>query len=104
MLCTFSRKNKKIMYILFTNVPLAETIQICADALYNNNDLTQPSFPRDIFVELMQLTTSSVEFSFNNKMYRQIDGVAMGSPLGPALETFSSATKSRNSSTSSVDR
>ena len=33
----------------------------------------------------MQLATSSVEFSFNNNMYRQIDGVAMGSPLGPAL-------------------
>ena len=69
---------------LFTNVPLAETIQICADALYNN-DLPQPSFPRDIFVESMQLATSSVEFSFNNNMYRQIHGVAMGSPLGPAL-------------------
>ena len=69
---------------LFTNVPLAETIQICADALYNNNVLPQPSFPRDI-VELMQLATSSVEFSFNNNMYRQIDGVSMGSPLGPAL-------------------
>ena len=39
----------------------------------------------DIFIELMQLTTSSVEFSFNNNMYRQIDGVAMGSPLGLAL-------------------
>ena len=69
---------------LFTNVLLAETIQICADALYNNNVLPKPSFPRDIFVELMQLATSSVEFSFNN-MYWQIDGVAMGSPLGPAL-------------------
>ena len=44
-----------------------------------------PSFPRNIFVELMQLATSSVEFSFNSNMHRQIDGVAMGSPLGPAL-------------------
>ena len=26
-----------------------------------------------------------VEFSFNNIMYKQTDGVAMGSPLGPAL-------------------
>ena len=69
---------------LFTNVPLAETIEICADALYND-DSTAPSFPRNIFVELMQLATSSVEFSFNNNMHRQIDGVAMGSPLGPAL-------------------
>ena len=36
------------IFSLFTNVPLAETIQICADALYNNNVLPKPSFPRDI--------------------------------------------------------
>ena len=33
----------------------------------------------------MKAATNSVEFSFNNIMYRQIDGVAMGSPLSPAL-------------------
>ena len=33
----------------------------------------------------MKIATSSVEFSFNNCMYRQIDGVAMGSRLGPIL-------------------
>ena len=33
----------------------------------------------------MQTATSSVEFSFNDSMYRQTDDVAMGSPLGPAL-------------------
>ena len=33
----------------------------------------------------MEMATSSVEFSFNNIMHRQIDGVAMGSPLRPAL-------------------
>ena len=33
----------------------------------------------------MRLATSGVEFSFNKTMFRQIDGVAMGSPLGPAL-------------------
>jgi len=33
----------------------------------------------------MQLSTSFVKFSFNNNMYRQIGGVAMGSPLGSAL-------------------
>ena len=41
--------------------------------------------PREIFIELMQTATSSVEFSFNDSMYRQTDDVAMGSPLGPAL-------------------
>ena len=33
----------------------------------------------------MKSATSLVEFSFNNTMYNQTDGVAMGSPLGPAL-------------------
>ena len=69
---------------LFTNVSLAETIEICADALYNDDSMA-PFFSHNIFVELMQLATSSTEFSFNNNMHRQIDGVAMGSPLGPAL-------------------
>ena len=64
--------------------PLAETIQICADALYSKEHPPAP-FPRQIFVELMEMATSSVEFSFNDIMHRQIDGVAMGSPLGPAL-------------------
>ena len=69
---------------LFTNVPLDETIKICADALYRS-ELERPSFPEEVFIELMKSATSSVEFSFNNEMYRQKDGVAMGSPLGPAL-------------------
>ena len=69
---------------LFTNVPLAETIEICANALYDG-ELTPPPFPRAVFVELMQTTTSFVEFSFDNIMHRQIDGVAMGSLLGPSL-------------------
>ena len=33
----------------------------------------------------MHFATSGVQFSFDNNMYRQTDGVAMGSPLGPAL-------------------
>ena len=33
----------------------------------------------------MEMATSSAEFSLNDIMHCQIDGVAMGSPLGPAL-------------------
>ena len=69
---------------LFTNVPLAETIQICADALYSSENPPAP-FPRQIFIELMEMAASSVGFSFNDIMHYQIDEVAMGSPLGPAL-------------------
>ena len=36
----------------------------------------------------MKGATSSVEFSFNKIMYKQIDRVAMGSPLGLALSNI----------------
>ena len=72
------------IYSLFTTVPLAETIQICIDTLYYGQ-LLPPQFSKKIFIDLINVATKSVEFSFNNVMYKQTDGVAMGSPLGPAL-------------------
>ena len=71
------------IHSLFTNVPLAVTIQTCADSLYGG-ELIPPDYPKEIFVKLMNTATISVEFSFNN-MYKQIDGAAMGSPLSVAL-------------------
>ena len=70
---------------LFTNVPLDETIDICVDSLYRDPSIPKPPFPEEIFVELINSTTKGVEFSFNNTMYRQTDGISMGSPLGPIL-------------------
>ena len=72
------------VFSLFTNVPLDETIKISSEDLYDDSDL-QPLIPKDVFVELMKSATSSVEFSFNNTMYKQTDGLAMESSLGPAL-------------------
>ena len=69
---------------LFTNVPLVETIDICADALYDYEE-TNFKLKRINFVELMRRATCGTEFSLNGNMYRQTDGVAMGSPLGPIL-------------------
>ena len=69
---------------LFTNIPLEEIIQICADSLYESK-LTPTIMDKVVFIELMNIATTSVEFSFNNRIYIQIDDVAMGSPLGPAL-------------------
>ena len=53
--------------------------------MYEDDRIVPPTFPKDIFVQLMTAATSCVEFSFNNIMFRHIDGVAMGSPLGPAF-------------------
>ena len=68
---------------LFTNIPLQETINICADKLYSSS--TPPSIPRDNFVKLLEFATKKSHFIFNGKFYDQVDGVAMGSPLAPVL-------------------
>lgn len=73
---------------LFANVPLDETI-VCTDMLYCNT-LTSLVFQENIFLEFLELATKSVRFNFNNVMYQQVDGVAMGSPLDVILaKTFS---------------
>ena len=33
----------------------------------------------------MKLTTKSVSFNFNDTMYRQVDGISMGSSWGPII-------------------
>ena len=70
---------------LFTNVPLEETVNISLDALYCDDSNAQPFISKAVFIELMKSATPGVEFNFNDIMYKQTDGVAMGSPLGPAL-------------------
>ena len=69
---------------LFTNIPLAEAIQICTDYLYDTKSTNTLGMEKYVFVELMNIATTSVEFNFDNVAYKQTDGAAMGSPLGPA--------------------
>ena len=67
---------------LFTNIPLNETIELAVDLLMDNLNLgiTKPQL-RKLFV----FATKQSHFSFDNVIYDQVDGVAMGSPLAPAL-------------------
>ena len=70
---------------LFTNVPLLETIDICSKAFYHNSNISSPLLSEMSLRKLMLMVTSGVKFSFDSIMYRQVDGVAMGSPLGSLL-------------------
>ena len=70
---------------LFTNVPLEEVIDICCGVLYSDQCESVIQLSESSFRKLVKLVTSGVEFSFNECMHRQVDGVAMGSPLGPVL-------------------
>ncbi|CAH8477181.1 unnamed protein product [Schistosoma mattheei] len=64
---------------LFTNIPLEETVEIICE--YPE---LLPLPPQE-FKQLLFLCTKNIQFKFNNFLYRQIDGIAMGSPLGPIL-------------------
>ena len=83
---------------LFTNIPLKETIDIIIKelfpdpemplkcSLFGNDDLDCITpFTTDDFKHLLELATLDNYFIFNDIIYNQIDGVAMGSPLGPTL-------------------
>ena len=69
---------------LFTNIPLEETINICADKLFENNTKVN-NLTKESFRSLLELATLDSFYIFDGKYYRQKDGVAMGFPLGPTL-------------------
>ena len=69
---------------LFINIPLKETINICVSDLHNKNLYNGKLNKSDLF-KLLETATSESSFIFNFLLYKQIDGVAMGSPLGPTL-------------------
>ena len=69
---------------LFTNIPLEETIDIVTKGVYGSKRKVKGIWKQD-FKDLLLLSTKGTVFYFDGSYYRQRDGVAMGSPLGPAL-------------------
>ena len=69
---------------LFTNGHLEETINIILYKIYDEKKI-ETNIPRNIMKGLLYLCTKHVHFTYSGKIYIQIDGVAMGSPLRPLL-------------------
>jgi hypothetical protein len=69
---------------LYTNVPLKETIGICLDKLFAN-DNSILGFSRTDFKKLLDLVLTDTNFLFNNNLYKQLDGLSMGNPVAPAM-------------------
>ena len=66
---------------LFTNVPVDETIEIIMDRVYRSN-LEPLPVPEDTLRKMLCACTKEAPFkSHRGELYRQTDGVAMGSPL-----------------------
>ena len=69
---------------LFTNIALEETIEICTNKLFKESE-TVEGLSKTEFKELLSLATLHSHFIFDETLYKQIDGVFMGSPLSPTL-------------------
>ena len=70
---------------LFTNVPLDGRIEICINALYHDLNSVAHAVEKSMLRKLLLKATREVKFSFVDNMFSHVDGIAMGSPLGPTL-------------------
>ena len=71
------------VYGLFTSIPLKKTIDIAVNLIFDKYpDL---KITRQELKKLFEFATSGTHFLFDGSYYDQIDGVVMGSPLGPVL-------------------
>ena len=69
---------------LYTNVPVAEAIQVCADLTYNGVNPIPP-VSKETFIKLMKISSCNVILSTHDGFYQQVDGLAMGSAPAPHL-------------------
>ena len=69
---------------VYTNFPLDKTIAIWIDTLYSSH-MSLPPVPERIFLKLMHIATKRVQFSFDNTMNKQADGISTQSPFRAAL-------------------
>ena len=71
---------------LFTSIPLSETIEIAVELIFQNKPNLKIS--KNELQQLFKFATSGTHFLFKGNFYDQIDGISMGSPLGPVLANF----------------
>ena len=72
---------------LFTNIPLEETINICTNLLYSNEDVIK-GINTSEFKNLLPLATQKSYFIFDDVFYKQKDDVAIGLPLESTMANF----------------
>ena len=70
---------------LFTNIPVNFTINLIIDQLFPDSSSRVFSMNKQQFRKLLNWTCNHTTFQFKGKFYKQLDGMAMGFPLAPAM-------------------
>ena len=74
------------MVSLFTKVPTEEALSIVRDRLASDLSLEeQTGIPIDNLMEMLTFCTQTTHFGMGSHIYQQDEGLAMGSPLSPAM-------------------
>ena len=76
---------------LFTNVPLEQTIDLICDEIFKDRlflTIRNVILVKGQFRELLEISVKNQLFVFGGVVYQQVDGTAMGSPLGPVLANY----------------
>ena len=69
---------------LFSNIPLEETTDNIINGLFLTTDKVH-NFQMEELKQLLTFVAYESIFVFDGEYYTQIDGVALGTPLGPTL-------------------
>ena len=68
----------------FTNIPLRKTVNIILKRIYKSN-LVSTTLQKQTLKKLILDSCTKTVFSLKGQLYKQIDGVSMGSPFSPTL-------------------
>ena len=75
---------------LFTSVSINPALFVIRDLLEKDNTLSNRTvLSMQNIIELLGFCLHNTYFSFQNKFYEQVEGVAMGSPVSPAVVNLS---------------
>ena len=77
-----------VLLITMASVRLKKSIQVLARKAFNGNwfnNTHKLNICEGDLIELLTIGTKDQLFQFNGDLHEQIDGVAMGSPLGPLM-------------------
>ena len=74
---------------LFTNVPVDRTINYILQEIYPDTVSAKLCIPKNLLKSLLEISTKEAPFRCpRGNLYKQTDGVAMGSPLGVLFANF----------------
>ena len=71
---------------LFTPTPVKESIEVCEERLRQDSTLAdRTSMDVETKISLLRLCLTSTSFHYGGKHFKQVDGVAMGSPVSSVI-------------------